>query len=457
MADFADTSGIKNAIPSGTVQQLNPLQTLSTIQTIQNQQMQNRLWEQDLLNKRQELENLKLTNQSGQTDLGQKMRVNAFNSLITLNRLDDPNMLKEAPGVLAQLKSANNLPPALEAQVQQDIQNGDAGALRTHISNGLSLLNPDLRQSVLGSPTATVIPGGKTQWQLIPGPLSAPGTQAVPLGQPVGGGLTPAEAAQRVTGPPTATGAPTTVPLGTVTPTSMGGTGGGPAAPASGGGGGGQSTSGRVVTGLPSDWDANVKQGVALNMRADQSPQIKAQLTNLSSDLSRINLMGPGADKDAAVNALVNKYTGYGIYMTPDQIAAADNFRKIATQIAMAQAQQGHATDAQTASSMMASPNLDLSKLSNEQIIARLQGNEDYILAKNQAWNEWQQGHGAGDYKNFSQWFAKQTSPVVFQHENMAAKEAQQFRASVPVDMKKLREDAIRHGWMARRQGEQAP
>lgn len=442
MADFTDTSGIRAAIPNIQVQPFNPLQTATSVQSLQNEMTRNQLMQQQLLNEQQNLENLRLQNQKGQTDLGQAMRVNAFTSLIGLNRLDDPGMLKEAPAVLQQLRTTHNIPDDLAAQVQQDIQDGNAGALRTHISNGLSLLNPELRESVLGTRVATTIPGGMTQNVLVPGALSAPGTQAVPLGQPVGGGLTPAEGATRVTGPPTASGQPTTQPLSTVTPRSLGGTG---------------PEGGQVVTGTPSDWESNVKMGVALNQRADQVPTMKAQLTNLQSDLSNINLMGPGADKDKAINALAAKYTGYGIYMTPQQIAAADSFNKIATQIAMAQASQAGATDLQTVTAMGANPNLDMSKLSNEQILSRLQGNEDYIAAKNAAWNKWQQTHNAGDYKNFSQWFAQQTSPVVFQHENMTASDAQHFRATAGVDMKKLRENAIANGWLTRRPGEKAP
>lgn len=194
MADFADTSGIRNALPS--VQPFNPLQTATSVQSLQNEQMRNRLMQQQLLNEQQNLQNLQLQNQKGQTDLGQTQRVNAFTSLISLNRLDDPSMLKEAPAVLSQLRSSHNIPDEVASQIQSDIDSGNAGALRTHISNGLSVLNPDLRTSVTGQSVETTAPGGMTQYRLIPGALSAPGTQAAPLGQPVGGGLSPAQATQ---------------------------------------------------------------------------------------------------------------------------------------------------------------------------------------------------------------------------------------------------------------------
>ena len=88
---MADVSGITSALPAQSQQ--NPLQMLSTIQGIQNSQSLNKLYQQELLNKQQDLENLKLTNQTGQ--LANTKTIQGMASGVSWMLHTDPNLTYE--------------------------------------------------------------------------------------------------------------------------------------------------------------------------------------------------------------------------------------------------------------------------------------------------------------------------------------------------------------------------
>lgn len=92
------------------------------------------------------------------------------------------------------------------------------------------LAGPDALRAITGSQVPTTIPGGQTQIQQVPGPLAAPGTQVTPVGQPVGGGLSPEAGATRqpVVGQ---NNQPGTLPLGAMPGSPGVPLGGGPAMP----------------------------------------------------------------------------------------------------------------------------------------------------------------------------------------------------------------------------------
>jgi hypothetical protein len=66
---------------------------------------------------------------------------------------------------------------------------------------------------------------------------------------------------------------------------------------------------------------------------------------------------------------------------------------------------------------MGSSPNMDLSKLGNQQIIHMLQGNEDAIQAKSRAWNAWSGTRGTHTYQAFQDDFNHHFDPRVFQQQ----------------------------------------
>lgn len=470
-------SGILAAVPSGQ-QAFDPLKTFSTIGELQNRLVLNKVLQQDVENKAQEYQNLQLQNEQGQQSLAEK-KLNVLSGAaygILLTAQDHPEMLtpdfvrskvdaiaQHFPGMADDVKKFEaNLTP-------DDTPTSIAGKLSNIVFAGVGPVNSQAlagKQGTIATQDQSGRPVTVGTWTPGAGMPGAGQLQTVGPGVPMT--LTPSEASSRVpVGRDPITGAEQTAPLGTVTPRSMGGMGdNAPPAPATSAPPSGGQTAGnqpppappapkplpgQVTTGLPADWDASVKQGINLNVLADQQPQIKANLANMQADLARINSMGASTEKETEINSFIQKWAGFGITMTRDQVAAADSFKKLATQVAMAQAAAAGATDTQTMTAMMANPNLDLSKLSNEQILARMQGNADWAIAKNAAWNEWKQTHGQGSYANFSQWFNHQVSPLVFQHENMAAGDRQSFREGIPGGpsmLRKQREFAIEHGWL---------
>lgn len=201
-----------------------------------------------------------------------------------------------------------------------------------------------------------------------------------------------------------------------------------------------------AVVGLPAGAnEAAVKtagssadMGQALTSRADMVNSNKAQYSTLLDDLNKLNTMGPGTEREVALNGLMQKLTGYGVTMNKDQVAGAESFNKIASQIALAQAGTLGATDQRVQSTMGANPHLDMSKLGNERVIHMLQGNEDAIAAKNAAWQQWitpkaqgGMGNGTGTYGQFSTQFNKDFDPRVFQSRYMSGPEISEMRRSM--------------------------
>ncbi len=193
--------------------------------------------------------------------------------------------------------------------------------------------------------------------------------------------------------------------------------------------------------------------GTALVARADQVPTNRGNYGNMLSDLKRLDTMGPGTERETYANALAAKLTGYGITMTPDQIAGSQSFQKISSMIAAAQLSTLGATDSRQALAIGANPHLDLSKLGNEQIIHMLQGTEDAIEAKGRAWQTWSKQNGSGSYGQFADDFNRNFDVRVFQQQYMQPKEIEQLRAGMtgPGEAAKFRHDvqfARDNGWI---------
>jgi hypothetical protein len=194
--------------------------------------------------------------------------------------------------------------------------------------------------------------------------------------------------------------------------------------------------------------------GTALVTRADQVPANKASYGNMLTDLAKLDTMGPGTGREATINGVLQKLTGYGITMDKSQVAGAESFAKIANMIAAQQLGSLGPTDARQSLAMGANPHLDLSKLGNTQIIHMLQGNEDAINAKAQAWQKWLgMGNSSGSYGQFSNDFNHNFDPRVFQQRYMGPKEIADLRGSMtgPGEAAKFKNDTLYardQGWI---------
>ena len=205
---MADVSGITAALPSQ--QQMNPLQAATTIQGIQNSQVLNKLYQQDLLNKQQELQNLQLTNQTGQSTLAMAQRQRNGQLLFGLSNMSDKQLQGGGP-IYQTLQSELNdgtidaqRYPAMKAEIDKITQNGgdqDGSLYRPLLNRGLtySMAGPEAAAFLTGTRETSTTPGGLTQVVQVPGLGSAPGTPTRNLGTPYGGGLTPQEGVQPIT------------------------------------------------------------------------------------------------------------------------------------------------------------------------------------------------------------------------------------------------------------------
>ena len=162
---------------------------------------------------------------------------------------------------------------------------------------------------------------------------------------------------------------------------------------------------------------AAAKSGSALFAAADAVPAQRALIDQMGADLSRIRSTGPGTEREKIVNAFTQKYGGFGLTMTPDELAGAEGFKKATQQIAMAQAGAlGVGTDEKLLTALGANPNLDLSKRGNAELVAMLKGNSDAIKIKAEAWQK-ARASGVPDsaYNDWQTQFNSTFDPRVFQ------------------------------------------
>jgi hypothetical protein len=175
----------------------------------------------------------------------------------------------------------------------------------------------------------------------------------------------------------------------------------------------------------------SAKAGAALVARGDQAPSNKANYANMMSDLDRLGSMPPGGAKQIAIETFLKKATGYGVTMSAEQVAAANSFSKLANIAVGQQLAAIGGTDARQNLFMGSSPNLDLSKLGNQQIIHMLQGNEDAIQAKSRAWNDWANEHGSHTYRQFQNDWNHHFDPRVFQQQYYQPDEVEALKKSL--------------------------
>lgn len=230
----------------------------------------------------------------------------------------------------------------------------------------------------------------------------------------------PSGTSARVSGPPGEKGAPTTLSLGQANYAGSDGAGGG------------------IQTGLgPGQGAAIEKSGAssadaAIRLRdaADVAPMLKSTLGNLEEHLNSFTA-GPGADWTRVGKAFVNRNVPLpnSWKFDPQSIASQEEFNKQALNLAQQQFQTlgGTGTDAKFSSAFETNPHETLSHLGNQGVIRLLKGNQDAIVAKNQAWMNWKRQYGPDSYDEFAQDFNRRYDPRAFQFKYMTKTERQKY------------------------------
>ena len=177
------------------------------------------------------------------------------------------------------------------------------------------------------------------------------------------------------------------------------------------------------------------KRGAELSARADTVPQRMADLSVLEHELEIAGpKFGPWIASEKKLNQITNRIAGFNVSMTPEEVAATENFEKIANNIALNQAGALGITDQRVSTSMGANPNVHYSYLGNKGIIPILKGNEDAIKTKANAWNDFKANPANRDvtYTQFSRQFNQGFDPRVFQMHHMTPDQQDKFLANIP-------------------------
>ena len=248
-------------------------------------------------------------------------------------------------------------------------------------------------------------------------------------------GLSPEATVSRVAGPPTAGGAPTTVPQTSAV------------------------RSGAMATGLaPGENElltSPAGRADRLQSTAATSPQYHADLENLKQDSAVLgNLQGPTVETEKKLNQLAGRLGGFGITMSPDQLRAVESFDKIANQISLNQSQFFHGSDAGLHTVVGANPSSSMSKFGREGVIDMLQGNQDAIDVTRKAWLKARaMGAPASSYDQFAETMGETLDPRVFQFNRLSRDNQQKFLSQmepedIPIFESKY-QDAVKRKWVA--------
>lgn len=424
-----------SSYPTGQPEQQNPLQVLSTLQSLRTSGLENQLLQRTMAAK-QALG----TAAQGATGADGSFDPNAYTTAVKA----DPNAAFAAPEAVAFAQEQR------QAQLAQHVAQIELGMKQNaFMVNQLGSLadKPGVTGKDIASLAGTLVQNGiidakmaATELQGMPtDPTKLPdylrglqkramesgaqialyhqkvmtdlgGTIApvntAPLGQqePLAKTMSPGEAATPVQGPVDASGAPTVMPKGQFA-----------------------SVSGPIKVGLsPGQTSAqgtmgtgNAQEAMALQQTANQAPDMKAALANMTGDLGQF-ATGPGSAGRNHFMAAVNSMFGGGF--DAERVASQEGFDKLAAQVASRQRQALglSGTDLQTSMIAHASPGSELSSLGNKTQIAIIKGNADAIATKNQLWQRYQQnGNGAETYGQWSSVINKHLDPLVFQYQYM--------------------------------------
>lgn len=199
---------------------------------------------------------------------------------------------------------------------------------------------------------------------------------------------------------------------------------------------------------------ASAAQGTSLQAAADNAPNRKAAIANLGKSLDSFE-SGPMAPALRTFKAAINQAAAVGgvaPVFDPKSLGAQEEFDKISTTLAQQQAALGGATDARLDAALHSNPSSILSKPGNRMVLQVLNGNEDAIAVKSQAWQEYRQTHGDDSYGQFSTQFNKTFNPRVFQFPYMNTQERGEMLKSMTPSERGQVLDAVRqaekNGWI---------
>lgn len=179
----------------------------------------------------------------------------------------------------------------------------------------------------------------------------------------------------------------------------------------------------------------------------EQGVQAKSQGAVLGNMLGDLAGFAPGATHLNDYAKTLQRYApsiakAFGV--TPEQVAANESFDKLANQIAN---QQGASSDAHLAVAQNANPGSHLSPAGADMIIRQLQGNADYLQARQKLA---QQYSDQGDRTGFEAGPAAQIDPRAFQFDRMTPDQQKTYVKSLST----TDQDIVHKAYLnARRQG----
>ena len=158
------TAGIQAALPAQSQQ--NPLQMLSTFQGIQNQQVQNKLYQQDLLNRQQELQNLQLTNTTGQ--LANTKTIQGMASGVAWMLYTDPNLNYQRANDGINLAEGLGYPSSQLEKLRQTITpDMSPDQIRPIFRNAAMYFTPPDTQQRMMNPGTTTLKSGLVDYPAV--------------------------------------------------------------------------------------------------------------------------------------------------------------------------------------------------------------------------------------------------------------------------------------------------
>lgn len=184
----------------------------------------------------------------------------------------------------------------------------------------------------------------------------------------------------------------------------------------------------------------------------------KGMLGNLEDDLTKFT-SGGGANWEALAKNWLGRnlpvsdtWKKEGAILDQTSLASQEQFNKQASMIAQSQFSTigGTGTDAKFQSAFTTSPNEALSQLGNKGIIRLLKGNEDAIIAMNQAWQKYKKANGPDTFPEFQAEFQQNFDPRTFQFKYLTKAERQKYIDNMdPADQPEF----LRNLTHARKQG----
>jgi hypothetical protein len=195
-----------------------------------------------------------------------------------------------------------------------------------------------------------------------------------------------------------------------------------------------------------------------LASRARFAPENIANLQQMRGLLRQVTTGGPVPSIMRRVVTALNAMLPENMRIASDGIAYQEEFVKLAERLAQQQrlafAGASQASNMELESARIASPNEGISNLGNDRIIAHLLGNEQAILVRNRAWQQWRNVNGAESFMQFEAAFDRDFDPRVFHSMFMSPQDrARMVRDMTPGDRRRFENAvraAIRNGWVTR-------